>query len=236
VIVICAAWTAVDDAESNREEAFAVNAEAPGELGRIATEAGARVVHVSTDYVFDGEGGAPYAPNAPSGPLGVYGASKLEGERRLLDACTDATVVRTSWLHSGGPGNFVATAVTLLRAGTPMEIVDDQIGTPTRADHLARALWLVARESRSAGVLHFTDAGVASWYDVGICVLEVLRSEGLASDGVGVTPVGSDRFPRPARRPRCGVLDKHASWEFIGWVPPHWRVGVIASTGELLSA
>jgi dTDP-4-dehydrorhamnose reductase len=236
VIVNCAAWTDVDDAESHRDEAFEVNARAPAGIGRIALEEGARVLHISSDYVFDGEGGAPYATDAEAKPSSVYGASKLEGERRLLDALPAAVVVRTGWIHSGDSSNFVATAVRLLGEGKAMEIVDDQIGTPTRADNLARALWLLAERPAISGVLHFTDAGVASRYDVGQCVLEVLREAGRVGEEVTVTPVDTARFPRPADRPRCSVLDKHGSWQRIGWTPPHWRAGVIASTRELIHA
>ena len=132
--------------------------------------------------------------------------------------------------------NFVATAVRLFGAGKSMQVVDDQVGTPTRAANLACALLLLAEHPEVAGTLHFTDAGVASWYDVACCVLATMRDAGRVRDDVMVTPVDSSAFPRPARRPQVSILDTHASRRVIGWTPPHWREGVIASTRELLDA
>jgi dTDP-4-dehydrorhamnose reductase len=236
VIVNCAAWTDVDGAEAHAAEARRVNGEALEGLGRSATELGARVIHLSSDYVFDGAGGAPYSTEASPNPLSAYAASKELGERLLLSTCPQAVVLRTGWVHSGNAKSFVSTAVRVLRDGRSMEVVDDQIGTPTRAAHLARAIWAIALRPEVRGILHFTDAGVASWYDVAECVLGALRDARRAPEGATVTPVPTGRVPRPARRPACAVLDKHASWGAIGWTPPHWRVGVIESTREVLDA
>ncbi len=166
----CAAFTNVDGAESARDEAMAANGVAPGIIAAACVDAGARLLHVSTDYVFDGNASTPYPPSAPTSPLNVYGASKLEGERRVHAAAGGAAVVRTAWLHSGGGVNFVKTAVRVLGSGSPMRVVDDQIGTPTRARHLAQALWSLSARPDITGTLHFTDAGVASWYDVAVAV------------------------------------------------------------------
>lgn len=236
VIINCAAWTRVDDAESHFEAAMAVNGVAPGVLGAVASAHGARVVHLSTDYVFDGCSGAPYATDALPHAVSAYGRTKHEGERRLLASCRGATVLRTAWVHSGHGPNFVDTAMRRLLADGVIRVVDDQLGTPTRAAHLARAIWIIAARQDLSGILHFTDAGVASWYSVAECVLEVLRTDGRLAGDAQVVPVPSSAFPRPAVRPVCGVLDKHASWDRLGWTPPHWRVGVIASTRELLHA
>jgi dTDP-4-dehydrorhamnose reductase len=235
VVFNCAAFTRVDDAESERDAAMQANGVAPGLVAEQCAKAGARLIHLSTDYVFDGRGSSPYATDAPVGPINVYGETKLEGERRVLAVSQSNVVVRTAWVHSGGGANFVRTAVNLLSAGKPMRVVDDQIGTPTRALHLAEALWHLSDRSSATGVLHFTDAGVASWFDVAVTVLETLRNAGRAVTGADVTTARTEDFPRPARRPLYSVLDKHASWQAIGYTPPHWRLGVIASTQELVN-
>jgi dTDP-4-dehydrorhamnose reductase len=237
VVINCAAYTNVDGAESTVDEAMATNGIGPGFIADACEQAGARMLHVSTDYVFDGRGHAPYAVDAAVGPINVYGATKLEGERRVLAAAGNAAVVRTAWVHSGvGRGtNFVKTAARVLGAGSTMHVVDDQVGTPTRARHLARALWCLA-ETSVTGLLHFTDAGVASWYDVAAVVMETLASAGRLPAGASVQPIRSSERPSVAKRPAYSVLDKHDSWRTIGFVPPHWRDGVVASTREQLDA
>jgi dTDP-4-dehydrorhamnose reductase len=236
VVLNCAAFTRVDDAETLHDEAFAANAIAPGVIAAAAASLGARMFHISTDYVFDGTACTPYPPDADVNPINAYGATKLEGERRVLQAAPGSVIVRTAWVHSGGGVNFIRTAVRLLSAGTSMRVVDDQTGTPTRALHLAQALWKIAATPDLHGVFHFTDAGVASWFDVAVAVRETLMDAGRLTADATVTPARTHEFPRPARRPQYSVLDKHASWSAIGYVPPHWRHGVAASTMELLNA
>jgi dTDP-4-dehydrorhamnose reductase len=236
VVFNCAAFTNVDGAESARDAAMAANGVAPGLIAAACAEHGARFLHLSTDYVFDGKGSAPYLPDAPTAPLNVYGESKLEGERRVQAANPGAAVVRTAWLHSAIGANFVKTAFRVLGSGSPMRVVDDQIGTPTRARHLASALWSLAHKPAVTGTLHFTDAGVASWFDVAVAVMETLRAANRLPAGADVEPIASSERPAIARRPSYSVLDKHDSWRAIGFVPPHWRDGVIASTHELLNA
>jgi len=235
-IINCAAFTRVDDAESEHDAAFAINANAPQLLAEESARSGARLVHVSTDYVFSGQSGAPYGVDSEPSPLSVYGASKLAGERAVIRANTSACVVRTAWLHSGGGDNFVATAVRVLTSGKSMRVVDDQVSTPTRAAHLAGFMLKLLANADMHGLQHFTDAGVASWYDVAQCVAETLRTLEMIEPDVGVTPVDSSAFPRPAVRPRMSLLDKHSSWDRCGYVPLHWRDGVIASTRELVRA
>jgi dTDP-4-dehydrorhamnose reductase len=236
VVINCAAFTNVDGAEARADEAMAANGVAPGVIAEVAAKASVRFIHVSTDYVFDGRAHTPYRPDAPVAPINVYGATKLEGERRVLSAAPESVVVRTAWVHSGGGVNFVRTSVRLLSAGTPMRVVDDQIGTPTRATHLAEALWRITERPGLRGLLHFTDAGVASWFDVATTVLETLERAGRRGAGAAVTPIRSDQFPTVARRPLFSVLDKHESWTAIGYLPPHWRQGIIDSTYEIMNA
>ncbi len=236
VVINCAAFTNVDGAESARDDAMVTNGVAPGIVAEESRHAGARMVHISTDYVFDGRAESPYDVDDQPAPLSAYGATKLEGERRVLAAGGAAVVVRTAWVHSAVGSNFVKTAVRHLTSGTEMRVVDDQIGTPTRAKNLAMALWSVAMKPDVKGILHFTDAGVASWYDVAAVVSNVLAAESRLGVGASVRPISSAEWPSVARRPLYCVLDKHDSWRTIGIVPPHWREGVAASTRELLNA
>ncbi|MES2523945.1 MAG: dTDP-4-dehydrorhamnose reductase [Gemmatimonadota bacterium] len=235
-IINAAAYTRVDDAEVDRETAFLVNAAAPAAMAAAATALGVPFLHVSTDYVFDGTGQQPYQIDAHTNPLNVYGESKRAGEISVRSACPDAAIVRTAWVHAGRGVNFIATAVRLLTAGTSMRVVDDQVGTPTRAAHLADALLHLLTRETVAGMYHYTDAGVASWYDVACCVHEALATAGRLPEGVTVTPVESSAYPRPARRPAISVLSTHASRNAAGWSQPYWRHGVVTSVQELLHA
>jgi len=237
VVINCAAFTRVDDAEtSGQRDALALNATAPEILALAAADVHARFVHLSTDYVFDGAGLPPYTSDATMNPLSVYGDTKMRGEQLVVANNPHALVVRTAWVHSGGGTNFIATAVNLFLRGKVMHVVDDQVSTPTRAVHLANALWLFLARPELKGVYHFTDAGVASWYDVAQCVLDTLQRDGLREPGTAVVPVSTTTFPRPARRPRVSLLDKHATWQALKLTPQHWRVGVAASTRELANA
>ncbi|MEO7359839.1 MAG: dTDP-4-dehydrorhamnose reductase [Gemmatimonadaceae bacterium] len=235
-IINCAAFTRVDDAERESDAAYLMNAEAPRVLAECAQESGARFVHVSTDYVYDGGGSPPYAPDAHVSPRSVYGASKFKGEQLVALANPSAAIVRTAWVHSAGNLNFVATAVRIFQQQKVMHVVDDQISTPTRALHLAGALWAFVARPHLNGLFHFTDAGVASWYDVAQCVLDTMQRDGLREPKADVAPVPTTDVPRPAQRPRVSLLDKHATWKALEIVPQHWRVGVAASTRELIHA
>jgi len=235
LVVNAAAYTAVDDAEDDAATAFRVNAEAPGQLASCCAAAGVRLVHLSTDYVFDGLGEQPYPPSAPARPLNVYGASKLAGEAAVMGAAPSSVVVRTAWVHAPGGANFIAKVAPRLAAGESLNVVADQVGSPTAASTLAEVCLRLAADASVRGLMHVTDAGVASWYDVACCVLETLRAQDAAEAGAGVRPVTSDAFPTRARRPRVSVLDTHETWARLDWTPPHWRLGVTATTLARLS-
>ncbi|MEO7999260.1 MAG: dTDP-4-dehydrorhamnose reductase [Gemmatimonadaceae bacterium] len=235
-VINCAAYTRVDDAERESDAAYLLNAEAAGIVAEATSLLDARFVHVSTDYVFDGNGLAPYSVDALVAPQSVYGASKLKGEQLVALANPAAAIVRTAWVHSGGDNNFVATAVRIFQQQKVMHVVDDQVSTPTRALHLASALWTFVARANLGGVFHFTDAGVASWYDVAQCVLDTMQRDGLREPKTAVVPVATVEFPRPAARPRVSLLDKHATWKALDIAPQHWRVGVAASTREMTHA
>jgi dTDP-4-dehydrorhamnose reductase len=232
IVFNAAAYTAVDKAESEPELAAAVNGKAAGEIAEAARRAGARTVHVSTDFVFDGSGSRPYCPADAVNPLSVYGRTKLEGERAVAAVDPNALIVRTAWIYAAHGANFVNTMLRLMRERERIGIVADQVGTPTHAASVARALWALA-DARATGIHHYTDAGVASWYDFAIAVEEEARALGLLARPVQVEPIATADYPTPARRPAYSVLDKSASWAVIGGPAPHWRVNLRAMLREL---
>ena len=222
VIINTAAYTAVDRAESEAAIAVRVNADAVGTLARSAADHGARLVHISTDFVFDGSANMPYRTDAAAAPINVYGRSKLAGEQAAL-AIPDSLVVRTAWVYGATGANFVKTMLRLMRREAEIRVVNDQIGTPTHAASLARTLWQLARRN-AAGVLHATDAGVASWYDFAVAIAEEACAMGLIHRPVSVLPIMTADYPTPARRPQFSVLDKSATWQLLGARAAHWRV------------
>jgi len=222
VVVNAAAYTAVDKAESDPEAASRGNADGPGFLAEGCREVGARLVHVSTDFVFDGATSRPYRPDDPPAPLGVYGATKLEGERRVLREIPNRSlIVRTAWVYSSHGRNFVLTMIRLMRERGTVRVVSDQVGTPTSARELAIALWdLMA--ANATGVHHWTDAGVASWYDLAEAVRRLGQTRGLVPSNARVVPISTSEYPTPARRPACSVLDKSSTWSILGRTSRHW--------------
>ncbi|HEY5072557.1 MAG TPA: dTDP-4-dehydrorhamnose reductase [Caulobacteraceae bacterium] len=225
VIVNAAAFTAVDRAESEAEAAWRTNRDGAGRLADGAARIGARIVHLSTDFVFDGCSTSPYRPGDATGPLGVYGASKLAGEAAVLASGAQALIVRTAWVYAGSGRNFLTTMLRLMGEGAAIRVVADQVGTPTSAASLARALWALV-DLRASGVMHFTDSGVASWYDFALAIAQEGYASGLLTARQVVTPIASADFPTPARRPAFSVLDCRATWTVLGGAPPHWRAGL----------
>jgi dTDP-4-dehydrorhamnose reductase len=222
LILNASGYTAVDKAESERDLAYAINAVAPGAMAQAAAVIGARFLHISTDFVFDGTGHLPYAPNAATNPLSVYGASKAAGEAAVAASGANALTVRTAWVYSAGGANFVETMLRLMGARDEMNVVADQIGTPTHADSLARAIWALAVTDHK-GIAHFTDAGVASWYDFAVAVHDLAQAAGLLDSAVRVNPIPATAYPTPAQRPAYSVLDKVQTWDWLGYTSDHWR-------------
>lgn len=225
LIVNCAAFTQVDACEQRREHAFEVNDRAVAHVVAAAEKAESRLIHVSTDYVFDGEADEPYREDTATGPRSVYGASKLAGERRAL-AYSRGLVVRTSWLFGPGGPNFVATMLRLIaERKTPLRVVDDQTGCPTYTPFLARALWdLASRET--TGTVHYRNREPVTWYGF---TREIVR---LRDRSVEVRPVTTDEFPRPAPRPAYSVLDVSRFEEAVGREVEPWGWGLV----EILAA
>lgn len=222
VIYNCAAYTAVDRAESEEDAALAVNANGVAHLADAARRHGARLVHVSTDFVFDGRSGVPYRPDAPTGPTGAYGRTKLAGE---LAAGEDALIVRTAWVYGPTGHNFVRTMLRLMAERDAVRVVADQIGTPTYAPALAGALWALA-DRGARGIHHYTDSGVASWYDFAVAIQEEALALGLLDRIAPVIPIATREFPTPAVRPPYSVLDKGDTFALLGGPAPHWRVNL----------
>jgi dTDP-4-dehydrorhamnose reductase len=229
VIINAAAYTSVDRAEREPEKARRVNVEGARNVATAAQRTRARLVHVSTDYVFDGEASTPYRPDARTNPLNVYGRTKLDGEQAVRSCAPERSmIVRTAWLYAGAGVNFMRTILNRLRDNGEAHVVADQIGTPTSASSLARVLWRVVELGELSGIHHWTDSGVASWYDFAVAIAEEGVAAGLLPDSVAVGPIGTVDYPTPAVRPRFSVLDKSSLVQATGLRPPHWRVSLRA--------
>jgi len=236
VLVNAAAYTAVDRAESEPMAAARVNAHGPAVLAAACQERGARLVHVSTDFVFDGAASTPYGCDAPTHPLGVYGRTKRDGESAALASLGErCLVVRTAWLYAATGRNFVTTMVRLMRERGAVSVVADQVGTPTAAASLAAVLWRAIAMPSLSGVQHYTDAGVASWYDFAVAIAEEGYAAGLFTLPVTVSPLATAEYPTPALRPAYSVLDSRRLRAALGLVAVHWRAAlrpVIAEIGR----
>lgn len=232
LILNAAAFTAVDLAESEPKSAWRVNRDGAAQVARAAVACGARVVHISTDFVFDGAASRPYRPDDPAAPLSIYGASKLAGEAAMLAAAPGGLIVRTAWLYSPLGANFLTTMLRLMREGGEARVVADQIGTPTSTASLAAALWGLI-EARVCGVWHFTDSGVASWYDFAQAIAEEALAAGLIHAPPRVIPITTADRPAPARRPAFSVLDKTRTSNLLGHAAPHWRVALRRVMAEM---
>ncbi len=240
VIVNAAAYTAVDRAESDREAARRVNALAPGVLAQAAQACGAWMVHYSTDYVFDGSGATPWRETDPTGPLNVYGATKLEGEQRVMQACARHLVLRTSWVYAARGGNFARTMLRLAQERERLSVVDDQFGAPTGAsllaDVTAHAVRAALDQPARAGLYHVAASGETTWHGYARHVLAAAQAHGLAlrASPERVDAVPTTAFPTPARRPANSRLDTRAFTSAFGLVLPDWRAGVDRMLADVL--
>ena len=219
IIVNCAAYTAVDAAEDNEPQATILNAEAVGILARVAKRHGVRMVHISTDYVFDGNACIPYTEDMPTNPQSAYGRTKLAGERVLVDTLgDDAVILRTAWLYSPYGKNFVKTMLAFGKDKPALKVVFDQVGSPTCARDLASAIvTVISADQWHGGVYHFSNEGVISWYDFTIAIH---RLAGITT--CDVQPCHSDEFPAKAHRPAYSVLDKTKFKTTFGVTVPYW--------------
>ncbi|MQA90576.1 MAG: dTDP-4-dehydrorhamnose reductase [Gemmatimonas sp.] len=232
-IINAAGYTAVDRAESEPAEAFAVNRDGAANLAVGANETGARLLHVSTDFVFAGEAGRPYGPEDEAAPISVYGRSKLEGELAVRSALPEAIILRTAWLYSIHGTNFVKSMLQLLTERDRVTVVDDQIGTPTWTQDLANAIWSMV-EARLTGVHHWTNAGLASWYDFAAAIRKEAISLEMIAHPAELVPIRTEEFPAAAARPAFSVLDKSHTWRALGYTPPHWQESLGAMLRDLV--
>ena len=217
-IVNCAAYTAVDKAEGEPEKAHLLNAEAPGFLAAAMERRGGCLIHVSTDYVFDGNHCRPYTEEEKTCPSTVYGRTKEEGERRVADNCSRSMIIRTAWLYSLYGNNFVKTMLRLGRERESLGVVFDQIGTPTYARDLAVAIFAALTQGPVPGVYHFSNEGVTSWYDF---TKAIHRLAGITT--CRVNPLHTEEYPAPAARPHYSVLDKTKIKQAYGLDIPYWE-------------
>lgn len=251
-VINAGAYTAVDRAEQEPRIAQVVNADGPKALALGLARHGGRMLQLSTDFVFDGQQGTPYHPHQCVSPLGVYGASKAAGEENVLNVLGDrAHVLRTSWLYGPVGSNFLLTMLRLHQtkaaAGEPLAVVSDQVGCPTSTLGLAAACWrLIQTASQVKGggiqvhplpsILHWSDAGAASWYDFAVAIGELGVAAGMLQYAADVKPITTADYPTPARRPSYSLLDCSGSSAALGLEPIYWRNELEAVLGELIAA
>jgi dTDP-4-dehydrorhamnose reductase len=222
-LVNAAAYTAVDLAEDQQGQAIAVNDTAVGVVASAASATGCRLLHLSTDFVFDGKSNRAYLPDDPTNPLSVYGASKLGGERQVLNGAGSGIVLRTAWVYAAAGRNFALTMLRLMREKEQVSVVSDQIGTPTWAASIAAAIWGLMEAGAPGGVYHWTDLGVASWYDFAVAIQDEALARGLLSRAVPVIPIASAAYPTRALRPAFSVLDTTSTRALVKVPARHWR-------------
>jgi dTDP-4-dehydrorhamnose reductase len=214
----CAAYTAVDKAESEPDAAFSINAEGTKNLAAASKQLGARFIHVSTDYVFNGMGAAPYKEDDPTDPVNLYGASKQKGEQFALEANPESVVIRTSWVYSSFGNNFVKTMLRLMQSRTEISVVADQTGSPTYAADLAEAIMQIVHSGNwQSGIYHFSNEGVITWHEF---ALEIQHYSHLACT---VHPIATEQYPTPAKRPKYSVMDKEKIQQVYGISLVPWR-------------
>ena len=234
-VVNAAAYTAVDLAEDEAAQAIAVNDTAVASLVRTAATARCKLLHLSTDFVFDGGSRRAYLPLDRTNPLSVYGASKLGGERHVV-AGGNGIVLRTSWVYAAEGKNFVLTMLRLMREKEQINVVCDQIGAPTWAASAAAAIWGMVDKQAAPGIYHWTDSGVASWYDFAVAIQDEALALGLLSRAIPILPIDSSEYPTKAQRPAFSVLDSAATRLLLKLPATHWRHNLRMMLDELRAA
>ncbi|MBN2157856.1 MAG: dTDP-4-dehydrorhamnose reductase [Spirochaetes bacterium] len=223
-IINCAAYTAVDKAEDEPERAFAINSTGIANIARCVGSGKSRIIHVSTDYVFDGLTTAEYSEDEPTSPLGVYGRSKLEGERLLKEYAAAHFIIRTAWLYGRHGRNFVYTMIKLFGEKDEVRVVADQWGSPTWSADLARMIvQIISSDSRSYGVYHYTNEGRASWHEFAREIYAISKKEGLVDRAVDITAIRTEEYPTRAARPKNSYLSKNKIKRIFNIKIPSWK-------------
>ena len=221
-VINCAAYTQVDRAESEVEQAFVINRDSAGQLAGAVAGYGGNLLHVSTDFVFDGKQSRPYREDDVARPLGVYGRSKREGEQAVRSALPEATILRTAWVYGVHGHNFVKTILRVAREGKPLKVVDDQVGSPTWARDIAGAIGTLV-QNRASGTYHYTNAGSTSWHGFATAILAGAEAAGFALETTSVEAIPTSGYPTPAQRPAYSVLDTGKIQSLLTAPIPHWR-------------
>lgn len=223
-VINASAYTAVDKAETDSDNAYAINSNAVGCITQACKSVSIPLIHISTDFVFQGDKGSPYLPNDAINPLGVYGASKAKGEKLISEIYPEKTaVIRTSWVYSTHSNNFVKTMLNLMRTKPELGIISDQIGSPTYAKGLAQAC-LNGLDNKLTGIHHYTDTGVASWFDFAVAIQNIGFELGLLDKKIPIKPILTSQYPTPAKRPHYSVLDKTSLTEALPELSLfHWQ-------------
>ncbi|NNC94758.1 MAG: dTDP-4-dehydrorhamnose reductase [Chitinophagales bacterium] len=221
-VVNCAAYTAVDDAEDNAERAFAINSKAAGLLAKACATNSIKLVHISTDFVFNGESSVPYKETDETAPINVYGRSKLDGEKNILASCSDAVIIRTSWLYSQYENNFLNTMIRLGQERNELNVVNDQIGSPTYATDLAKAILKITHlpDHWSSGIYHYSNEGICSWFDFASAIMEMAKLQ------CKINPIPSSDYPTKAERPKFSVLDNSKIMRQFDLSIPNWKTSL----------
>jgi dTDP-4-dehydrorhamnose reductase len=222
-IINTAAYTAVDKAESDQALANTINALAVAAIAQWCELKKIPLIQVSTDFVFDGKKSSPYQPDDQTNPLGIYAQTKCSGELAALANCSASYVVRTGWVYCEHGANFVKTMLRLGAERETLGVVADQVGTPTYAVHLAQMIWQLLAQRPEQKIFHFSDAGVASWYDFALAIFDEAKSKGLLKTIPQVRPIATTDYPTPAQRPAYSVLNKQQTWSLLNVAPCHWR-------------
>lgn len=224
IVINASAYTAVDAAETHAQDAYRINETGVMHLAQWVAANDAHLIHISTDFVFDGHKSRPYRVEDAVAPLGVYGKSKLAGEQALTHLLPGkASIVRTAWLYSPYGNNFVKTMLRLLRERDELSVVCDQVGTPCSTASLSRCLSAIVEAENPGGIYHWTDAGVASWYDFAVAIQEEALAMSLLEYAIPVHPIATEAYPTPAARPAYSVLDKSRALRELACPQLHWR-------------
>lgn len=233
-IINAAAYTAVDKAESEIDLADQLNHLAVAQIAETARRTHKKLVHISTDFIFDGNSSTPIKPESPANPQSVYGQTKLAGEKAIKQILQqDWLIIRTAWLYASHGNNFVKTMLKLMNNRECLSVVDDQIGTPTWANGLAHCIWQ-AIDKNLTGTHHWTDAGVASWYDFSVAIQQVGMELNILEKEIPILPIPCAKYPTPAKRPAFSVLDKRSIWRALEIKPVHWRTQLKKMVKELI--